>query len=119
MVWTYPAGRFDDIQRAAAFTVAAGLEIAGCFAFWAWLRNGRSAVVALLGAVSLVGFAVMLTKVDAPFAGRAYAAYGGIYIAASLVWLLIVEGQKPSTPDMLGAALAVAGAVTIVAFNRP
>jgi len=60
-----------------AFVTAAFLEIAGCFAFWTWLRQGRSPSVVLLGVVSLIGFAVMLTRVDAPFAGRAYAAYGG------------------------------------------
>jgi small multidrug resistance family-3 protein len=56
--------------------------------------SGTSASVALLGVASLVGFAVALTRVDSAFAGRAYAAYGGIYIAASLVWLWLVEGQR-------------------------
>ena len=57
-----------------AFAAAAVLEIAGCFAFWSWLRNGRSVLVAAAGVISLVGFAVMLTRVDASFAeiGRAH-----------------------------------------------
>jgi small multidrug resistance family-3 protein len=97
-----------------AFTVAAILEIAGCFAFWIWLRRGGSAAVALLGIVSLVGFAAMLTRVDAAFAGRAYAAYGGIYIAASLLWLWMIEGQRPTGTDLIGAALAIAGAIVII-----
>lgn len=105
------------IGNLAAFAVAAVLEIAGCFAFWAWLRNGRSPFVVAAGMVSLIGFAVMLTKVDTPFAGRAYAAYGGVYIAASLSWLLLVEGQRPTTTDVIGAGLAVVGAVVIVAFG--
>lgn len=98
-----------------AFCAAATLEIAGCFAFWIWLRRGGSVTMASLGVVSLIGFAVMLTRIDAPFAGRAYAAYGGIYIAASLAWLWLVEGQRPTGADVLGAMLAVAGAVVIVA----
>jgi small multidrug resistance family-3 protein len=61
--------------------------IAGCFAFWLWLRRGVTFAVAILGIVSLIGFAFALTRVDSAFAGRAYAAYGGIYIAASLLWL--------------------------------
>jgi small multidrug resistance family-3 protein len=97
-----------------AFAAAALLEIAGCFAFWMWLRQDRSPSVALLGVLSLVAFAAMLTRVDAAFAGRAYAAYGGIYIAASLGWLWIVEGQRPTAPDLLGALLAITGAVVIV-----
>jgi small multidrug resistance family-3 protein len=97
-----------------AFASAALLEIAGCFAFWMWLRQGRSSAIALLGVLSLVAFAAMLTRVDAAFAGRAYAAYGGIYIAASLGWLWMVEGQQPTMSDLLGALLAIAGAVVIV-----
>lgn len=97
-----------------AFVAAALLEIAGCFAFWMWLRQGRSPAVALLGVLNLVAFAAMLTRVDTAFAGRAYAAYVGIYIAASLGWLWIVEGQRPTAPDLLGALLAIAGAVVIV-----
>jgi small multidrug resistance family-3 protein len=96
------------------FVIAALLEIAGCFAFWAWLRRGASALFALVGVVSLVGFALALTRVDTLFAGRAYAAYGGIYIAASLVWLWLVEGQRPLRSDVIGASLAVVGALVIV-----
>ncbi len=104
------------VANLLAFAVAATLEIAGCFAFWRWLRDGRSPGVAVAGVLSLIGFAVMLTRVDSPFAGRAYAAYGGVYIAASLVWLLVIEGQRPTVTDMIGASLAIAGAVIIVAF---
>jgi small multidrug resistance family-3 protein len=51
-----------------AFVAAALLEIAGWFAFWMWLRQGRSPAIALLGILSLVAFAAMLTRVDAAFA---------------------------------------------------
>jgi small multidrug resistance family-3 protein len=100
----------------AAFTLAAVFEIAGCFAFWLLIRRGATPFVVMLGVASLVGFAVALTRVDSAFAGRAYAAYGGIYIAASLVWLWIVEGQNPTRTDLLGAALAIAGALVSIGF---
>ena len=103
-------------RNLALCALAALLEIAGCFAFWTWLRRGASVGVAALGIVSLVGFAVVLTRIDAPFAGRAYAAYGGIYIAASVAWLWRVEGQRPTTPDLVGAALSVLGAIVIIGF---
>ena len=93
------------------------LEIAGCFAFWAWLRKGGSAGVAALGVLSLVAFAVVLTKADTAFAGRAYAAYGGVYIAASLLWLWAVEGRAPSHTDLLGATVALLGAAVIIGFG--
>jgi small multidrug resistance family-3 protein len=100
----------------AVFTLAALFEIAGCFAFWMWIRRGATPLVVVLGVGSLIAFALALTRVDSTFAGRAYAAYGGIYIAASLMWLWLVEGQSPTRTDLLGAALAIAGAVIIVGF---
>ena len=68
------------------FVIAEVFEIAGCFAFWARLRRGASPIAVVLGVLSLIAFAA-LTRVDSAFAGRAYAAYGGIYIGASLLWL--------------------------------
>ena len=100
----------------ALFVLAAFFEIAGCFAFWVWLRRGGTPVVALVGVASLIAFALSLTRVDSAFAGRAYAAYGGIYIVASLLWLWVVEGQAPTRTDVAGAALAVAGALVIIGF---
>jgi small multidrug resistance family-3 protein len=103
-------------RNVAVFVIAALLEIAGCFAFWVWMRRGVTPFVLVLGIASLVGFALALTRVDSAFAGRAYAAYGGIYIAASLAWLWLVEGQSPTRTDLLGAALAIAGALVIIGF---
>jgi small multidrug resistance family-3 protein len=100
----------------AVFVLAAFFEIAGCFAFWAWLRRGAPPLVVILGVLSLVAFALALTRVDSAFAGRAYAAYGGIYIGASLMWLWAVEGQPPTRTDVAGAALAIVGALIIVGF---
>jgi small multidrug resistance family-3 protein len=93
---------------------AAVAEIAGCFAFWAWLRLGKSAFWLLPGVASLVLFAILLTRVDSSFAGRAYAAYGGIYIAASLLWLWLAEGAKPDRWDLIGASACLAGAALIL-----
>lgn len=98
----------------AWFGLAAAAEIAGCFAFWAWLRLDRSAAWLLPGVASLVLFAVALTRVEAAFAGRAFAAYGGIYIAASVLWLWLVERQPPDRFDLLGSAVAVAGALIVL-----
>jgi small multidrug resistance family-3 protein len=103
-------------QNLVAFATAAILEIVGCFTFWLWLRRGMSPAIAAIGVASLIGFAFVLTRVDTVFAGRAYAAYGGIYIAASLAWLWIVEGQQPSGSDVLGACVAIVGALIIVGF---
>jgi small multidrug resistance family-3 protein len=82
------------------FSGAAILEIAGCFAFWAWLREGRSPLWVAPGLVALAGFAFLLTRVDAAHAGRAYAAYGGVYVTASIAWLWLVERQVPDRWDL-------------------
>jgi small multidrug resistance family-3 protein len=81
-----------------------------------WLRRDARVGVAVLGLASLIGFALALTCVDSAFAGRAYAAYGGICIVASLLWLWLVEDQCPSPTDLIGAGLAIAGALVIVGF---
>ncbi len=103
----------------AWFLVAAFAEIAGCFAFWAWSRSGASPAWVVPGFASLLVFALALTRVDAAFAGRAYAAYGGIYIAASVLWLWAVERQPPDRFDLLGSAVAVAGALIVLWGPRP
>lgn len=100
------------------YALAAVFEIAGCFAFWAWLRNGHSPLWVVPGVVSLILFAWLLTRVDADAAGRSYAAYGGVYIAASLLWLWLVERQVPTRWDLLGTLVSVAGAAIILVGAR-
>ena len=101
------------------FATAAICEIAGCFAFWAWLKLGRSALWPAPGVVSLVAFACLLPLVPSEAAGRAYAAYGGVYIAAALLWGFAVEGRMPDRIDLAGAALCLVGAALILWGPRP
>lgn len=96
------------------FSGAAILEIAGCFAFWAWLREGRSPLWLAPGLAALAGFAFLLTRIDASHAGRAYAAYGGIYVTASIAWLWLVERQVPDRWDLIGLVVCLAGSAIIV-----
>jgi small multidrug resistance family-3 protein len=66
------------------------------------------------GLLSLAGFAWLLALSDATAAGRAFAAYGGVYVAASLVWLWAIEGRAPDRWDLIGAALCLGGAAVIL-----
>ncbi len=100
------------------YVLAAFAEIGGCFAFWAWLRLGKPMVWLLPGMASLAVFAWLLTRIETDFAGRAYAAYGGIYILASLAWLWLVEGHRPDRWDVLGAAICLTGAAIILFAPR-
>lgn len=106
------------MTTALVFAGAAIAEIAGCFAFWAWLRLGKSPWWLVPGIISLVIFAILLTFSGSNAAGRTFAAYGGIYITASLVWLWAMEGMRPDRWDVAGAALCIAGAVVIMAGPR-
>lgn len=102
------------MQNVAWFVVAAVCEIAGCYTAWMWLRLGRTPWWLAPGIVSLIVFAIALTRVDAAFAGRAFAAYGGIYIVSSLVWMAVVERTAPRITDYAGAAVSLAGAALIL-----
>ncbi len=100
------------------YALAALAEIAGCFAVWAVLRLDASRWWLGPGLLSLGLFAYALTLVDTEFAGRAYAAYGGVYILASLLWMWGVEGARPDRFDLGGAALCLLGAGVILLAPR-
>jgi len=106
------------MKTALVYAGAAIAEIAGCFAFWAWLRLGHSILWLVPGMVSLAAFAFLLTLIDSAAAGRAYAAYGGVYIVSSLIWLWLVEGVQPDRWDLSGAAICLVGAAVIIAGPR-
>jgi small multidrug resistance family-3 protein len=99
------------------YVVAAIAEIAGCFSFWAWLRLNRGPWVLVPGVASLIAFAWLLTRAESAAAGRVYAAYGGVYITASLLWLWTVEGVRPDRWDVTGMGLCLIGAAVIF-FGR-
>ena len=102
------------MRSLAIYALAALAEIGGCFAFWAWLKLGRSPLWALPGVASLIVFALLLTRIDSANAGRAYAAYGGVYILASMVWMRMAEGAEPDRWDLAGLCLCLAGAAVIL-----
>ena len=100
------------------YPLAALYEIGGCFAFWAWLKLDRSPVWLVPGLASLIAFAWLLTLVPSEAAGRAFAAYGGIYIVASLAWMALVEKTAPDRWDLIGGAVCLAGAAVILFAPR-
>jgi len=100
------------------YFAAAAFEISGSFAIWAVTRLNRSPLWLIPGILALFMFAWLLTRTDLTNPGRAYAAYGGIYIVSSLVWLWRVDGQMPSIWDVTGASLSVAGAIVILLGAR-
>lgn len=102
------------LKTSLVYVAAALAEIAGCFGFWLWLRQGRTPWLLVAAMTSLAAFAWLLTFVETNAAGRAYASYGGVYVVASLAWLWIVEGVRPDRWDAVGAGLCLVGAAVIV-----
>lgn len=98
------------------FAATALAEIVGCFLPFLWLRRGGPAWLLLPAALALAAFAWLLT-LHPQAAGRTYAAYGGVYVATALVWLWLVEGQRPDRWDLLGAGLILAGSLDMVASH--
>jgi small multidrug resistance family-3 protein len=106
------------LKLAVVYVVAAFAEIAGCFAFWAWLRLGKSALLLVPGMLLLALFAVLLTLIPTATAGRSFAAYGGVYFAASLIWMAGIEKVMPDRWDLMGASLCLLGASVILVGPR-
>ena len=105
------------LMTAVLFVATAIAEIVGCYLPYLWLKKGASAWVLLPAAASLALFAWLLT-LHPTAAGRVYAAYGGVYICVAIVWLWLVEGIKPTTWDVVGVSVSMAGMAIIVAGAR-
>ena len=104
----------QQVTQLAWFILAAVGELAGCYAFWAWARLGKPVWWLGWGLASLALFAWALSRTDAAFAGRAFAAYGGIYVLGALAWLVVVEHARPDRWDLTGVAFCLAGTAIIM-----
>ncbi|MDR3373963.1 MAG: YnfA family protein [Ancalomicrobiaceae bacterium] len=106
------------MPTAVIYLAAALAEIGGCFTVWMWWRLGRSGWWLAPGMVSLASFALLLSLIETPAAGRAFAAYGGVYIVASLAWMALVEKVMPDRGDLFGALLCLIGAGIVIFWPR-
>jgi small multidrug resistance family-3 protein len=105
-----------NIARALGLFIAAGLaEIGGGYLVWRWLREGAPIMVGVLGALILVVYGVIPTLQRSNDFGRIYAAYGGVFVVASLLWGWGVDGFRPDHYDWIGAVVVLAG-VGIIYF---
>lgn len=102
-----------EIKTIALFVVTAVAEIVGCYLPYLWLKGEKSAWVLVPAALSLAVFAWLLSLHPAA-AGRVYAAYGGVYVFVAILWLWAVDGIRPTTWDIVGGLVAVAGMAIIM-----
>lgn len=107
------------IRTAFVYAAAALAEIAGCFGFWLCFRDGKSLWLLPASLISLAAFAWLLTLSESNAAGRVFAAYGGVYIVASLAWLWRVENVRPDRWDIIGAGICLVGAAIILFAPHP
>lgn len=107
-----------EITRSLFYFVLAGLcEIGGGYLVWLWLREGKTAWFALLGAVLLILYGVIPTLQPANF-GRVYAAYGGIFIVLAIFWGWLIDKVKPDKFDLIGGFIALIGVFVIMYWPR-
>ena len=112
---TGPKGKWDmfEIKTLGLFAVTALAEILGCYLPYLWLREGKTIWLLIPAALCLALFAWLLT-LHPTASGRVYAAYGGVYVTAAIVWLWSVDGVRPTTWDLVGTAMALAGMAVIM-----
>jgi small multidrug resistance family-3 protein len=102
------------VARSIGLFIAAGLaEIGGGYLIWRWLREGAPVVVGVLGAIALVVYGVIPTLQRSHDFGRIYAAYGGVFVVASLLWGWGVDGMRPDSFDIVGAGVVLVGVAMI------
>jgi len=106
-----------EFKTVGLFVLTAIAEIVGCYLPYLWLREDKSVWLLIPAAMSLSAFAWLLT-LHPTATGRVYAAYGGVYISVALVWLWLVDGEKPTTWDLVGGSVALLGMAIIMFAPR-
>lgn len=102
-----------EFKTVGLFVLTAVAEIVGCYLPYLWLRQDKSILLLIPAAISLAAFAWLLT-LHPTATGRVYAAYGGVYISVALVWLWLVDGEKPTMWDLVGGSIALFGMAIIM-----
>ena len=108
----------SELIRSIALFVVAGLcEIGGGYLVWLWLRDRRSVVLGVLGGLVLFLYGVLPTLQTAHF-GRGYAAYGGVFVALSILWGWWIDGERPDRFDVVGGSVCLVGVAIIMYWPR-
>ncbi|WP_172379526.1 YnfA family protein [Vibrio sp. Vb339] len=102
-----------EFKTVGLFVLTAVAEIVGCYLPYLWLREDKSIWLLIPAAISLALFAWLLT-LHPTATGRVYAAYGGVYISVALIWLWLVDGERPTTWDLVGGSVALLGMAIIM-----
>lgn len=96
------------------FVLAAFAEIGGAWLVWQGVREDRGLAFVGAGVVALGAYGFVATLQPDPNFGRILAAYGGIFVAGSLAWGMVVDGFRPDRYDVSGAAICLIGVAVIM-----
>lgn len=111
-------GRVTVTRSLLLFALAALLEIGGAWLVWQGIREHKGLLWVGVGVISLGLYGVVATlQPDANF-GRILAAYGGIFVAGSLTWGMVVDGFRPDRYDVIGALVCLVGVAVIMYAPR-
>ncbi|WP_099188260.1 YnfA family protein [Tepidibacter mesophilus] len=91
------------------FILAGIAEIGGGYLIWIWLREGKTYVYGIIGAIILIIYGVIPTFQKFPSFGRVYAAYGGIFVFLSILWGWGIDKKTPDMFDFIGGAVCLIG----------
>ena len=106
------------LRSALLFLVAAVAEIGGAWLVWQGVREQRGLLWVGAGVLALGAYGFVATLQPDPHFGRILAAYGGVFVAGSLVWGIVVDGFRPDRFDYLGPAVCLAGVALIMYAPR-
>ena len=107
------------MRAVALFALAAVAEIGGAYLIWVGLRKGGGVLCVAAGALALVLYGVAAAQQSSDQFGRVLAAYGGVFVAASLLWGVIFDGFRPDRYDIAGALICLLGVAVIMYAPRP
>jgi small multidrug resistance family-3 protein len=102
----------------ALFLAAAVLEIGGAWLVWQGVREHRGWLWMGLGVVALGAYGFVATLQSDVHFGRILAAYGGVFVAGSLAWGMVLDGYRPDRADVVGALVCLVGVAVIMYAPR-
>jgi small multidrug resistance family-3 protein len=106
------------IRSMLLFAIAALAEIGGAWLVWQGVREHRGLLFIGAGIAALGGYGFVATLQPDPHFGRILAAYGGIFVAGSLAWGILIDKFRPDRYDLIGAALCLTGVAIIMYAPR-
>lgn len=107
------------LRSIVLFVLAALAEIGGAWLIWQGVREHRGLLWIGAGVLALGFYGFVATLQPDPDFGRILAAYGGVFVAGSLLWGVLVDGFRPDRFDILGATICLVGVAVIMYAPRP